>query len=85
MVTNCDHLQILKFSPRLPYAFTELGVAMLSSVLSSEKAIQVNMRIMRTFVRLKENMLIHKDLWIKIGEMEKKYDNQFQVVFKAIK
>lgn len=85
VVTICDHLQTLRFSPRLPYAFTELGVAMLSSMLNSEKAIQVNIQIMRTFVRLKEIMLTHKDLWIKIDAMEKKYDQQFQVVFKAIK
>lgn len=85
LVTNCDRLASLKHSSSMPYAFTELGVAMLSSVLSSEKAIQVNIRIMRTFVRIKDTMLAHKDLWVKMDAMEKKYDKQFQVVFKAIK
>ena len=69
----------------LPYAFTEPGVAMLSSVLNSRRAIQVNIQIIRTFIKMRELMVAHKDLRIKIDEMEKKYDSQFQVVFKAIK
>ena len=66
------------------HAFTELGVAMLSSVLKSERAIQTNIQIMRIFVRLKEAVISHKNLKIQIQELEKKYDKQFQVVFKAI-
>jgi len=66
-------------------AFTELGVAMLSSVLNSRKAIQVNIQIMRTFTKLREMLLTHKALREKIEEMEKKYDYQFQVIFEAIK
>ena len=85
VVTNCDHLQNLKFSPQLPYAFTELGVSMLSSVLNSERAIMVNLEIMRTFSRLKELLLHHKNLQIRLDELEKNYDKQFQVVFKALK
>ena len=69
----------------LPYAFTENGVAMLSSVLNSRQAIQVNIQIMRTFTRLRELMAGHKELKRKIEEMEKKYDYQFKVVFDAIK
>lgn len=69
----------------LPYAFTEHGVAMLSSVLSSDRAIEVNIEIIRAFIRLRELALTHKDLRIKIDELEKKYDQQFQVVFKAVK
>jgi len=69
----------------LPYAFTEQGVAMLSSVLNSRTAILVNIQIIRTFVKLKEAMISHKDILLKIEQMEKKYDKQFQVVFKAIK
>jgi len=69
----------------LPHAFTQEGVAMLSSVLNSRTAIFVNIQIIRTFVRLKESLASYKDLLFKIGEMEKKYDQQFQVVFKAIK
>ena len=68
-----------------PYAFTELGVAMLSSVLNSRQAIQTNIQIMRTFTGLRQIFLGHKELQHKIEEMEKKYDKQFQVVFEAIK
>lgn len=70
---------------RKPYAFTEQGVAMLSSVLNSKVAIQVNIQIMRTFTRLKEIIMSHKDIQRKIEDMEKKYDQQFKVVFDAIK
>lgn len=68
-----------------PYVFTEQGVAMLSSVLNSQRAIFVNIQIMRTFAKLREILSSHKDLRLKIEAMEKKYDQQFQVVFKAIK
>ena len=69
----------------LPYAFTEQGVAMLSSVLNSDRAIEVNIHIMRVFVRLREIMAEHKDLAHKLNEMEKKYDAQFRIVFDAIR
>ena len=69
----------------LPYAFTENGVAMLSSVLNSERAITVNIQIMRTFTRIKEMIATHKDLARKLEEMEKKYDAQFKVVFDTIR
>ena len=69
----------------LPYTFTENGVAMLSSVLNSPKAIQVNIQIMRTFTKLREMMSSHKDLARKLNELEKKYDSQFQIVFEAIR
>ncbi|HHT9106781.1 MAG TPA: ORF6N domain-containing protein [Candidatus Wujingus californicus] len=70
---------------KLPRAFTEQGVAMLSSVLNSKRAIQVNIQIMRAFIKLKEMLSTHKDLKQKIEEMEKKYDYQFKIVFDAIK
>jgi len=70
---------------KLPRAFTEQGVAMLSSVLKSKRAIQVNIQIMRAFIKLKEMLATHKDLKLKIEEMEKKYDYQFKIVFDAIK
>ena len=85
VIANCDHLKSLKFSHQLPYAFTEQGVAMLSSVLNSERAIQVNIQIMRAFTKIREMLQTHKELWRKIEEMEKKYDQQFRVVFKALK
>ena len=68
-----------------PLAFTEQGVAMLSSVLRSKRAIQVNVQIMRAFSKLREMLSTHEDLKKKIEAMEKKYDQQFQVVFEAIK
>jgi hypothetical protein len=69
----------------LPYAFTEQGVAMLSSVLRSERAVQVNVAIMRTFVMLRRLVATNKELAQKLEEMEKKYDSRFQVVFRAIR
>ena len=68
-----------------PHAFTEQGVAMLSSVLKSERAIGVNIAIMRAFVRLREILASHKDLARQLKELEKKYDSQFSVVFDAIR
>lgn len=68
-----------------PYAFTEQGVAMLSSVLNSERAILVNVEIMRAFVRLRQMLASHKELARRLDELEKKYDKQFQVVFEAIR
>jgi len=85
VVTICDHLHNLKFSPYLPLAFTEQGVAMLSSVLNSERAILVNIQIMRAFVNIKRIALTYVGLKRKIDEMEKKYDGQFAIVFQAIK
>ena len=69
----------------MPYAFTEQGVAMLSSVLRSPRAIQVNIAIMRTFARLRHILASHADLARKLDEMEKKYDEQFRVVFEALR
>ena len=69
----------------LPMAFTEQGVAMLSTVLNSERAIQVNIQIMRVFTKLRKMLASHEDLRRKIEEMESKYDEQFQVVFEAIR
>ena len=68
-----------------PFAFTEQGVAMLSSVLKSEKAIEVNIAIMRTFVQLRRLMSMHKELSEKIEKLESKYDNQIKTIFDIIK
>jgi hypothetical protein len=68
-----------------PMAFTEQGVAMLSSVLRSTRAVQVNIAIMRAFVRLREMLLTNADLARKLGALEQKYDSQFKVVFDAIR
>jgi len=69
----------------LPYAFTEQGVAMLSGVLTSPRAIRVNIEIMRAFVRLRKILASHAELARKLEELEKKYDSQFKVVFEAIR
>ena len=68
----------------LPYAFTEQGVAMLSSVLNSTRAVQVNIAIMRTFVRLRQILATHKDIAEKLQAMERKYDKRFRVVFEIL-
>jgi hypothetical protein len=72
-------------SKYLPYAFTEQGVAMLSSVLRSQRAIQVNIEIMRTFIRLRQILASHVELARKLDALEKKYDAQFKQVFEAIR
>jgi len=74
----------LKYSNTV-YAFTEQGVAMLSGVLNSPRAIQVNIAIMRAFVRLRQLLATHADLARKLDELEKKYDEQFRVVFEALR
>ena len=73
---------------KCPYAFTEQGVSMLSSVLHSPRAIQVNIQIMRTFTRMKQVLLNHKAIWHKIEELEKRHENQdrkIQSIFEAIR
>lgn len=74
----------LKFSKSV-HAFTEQGVAMLSGVLQSPCAIQVNIEIMRAFVRLRQMLSSHADLARKLDDLERKYDSQFRVVFEAIR
>lgn len=85
VVANCDHLKRLKFSPTLPYAFTEHGAIMLASVLNSPIAVQTSVLVVRAFVKLREMLATHKDLAKKLEEIEKKYDAQFKVVFDAIR
>ena len=69
----------------LPYVFTEQGVAMLSSVLNSKRAIQVNIQIMRTFVKLREILSSNKRLEKRLNDLEKEYDERFKIIFDAIK
>lgn len=84
LVTNCDRFENLKHSTVNPLAFTEQGVAMLSSVLNSETAIFVNIQIMRTFTKLRKMFVGYKELKEKIENIESKYDGQFREVFDAI-
>ena len=85
-VISSGHLAVetLKFSKNV-MAFTEHGIAMLSSVLNSKRAIQVNIEIMRAFVRLRRILASNANLARKLDELEKKYDGQFRVVFEAIR
>ena len=85
LITICDNLpKGVKFSPATPFAFTEQGVSMLSSILRSKKAIQVNITIMRAFVFIRKYTLSHKDLTDKLKEIENKFDRQFKDVYEAI-
>ena len=85
LVTKCDRFDHLKHSTALPRVFTEQGVAMLSGVLNSDRALEVNIEVMRAFVRLRQMLSSHEDLRKKIEEMEKKYDENFRIVFEAIR
>ena len=71
VVANCDHLQNLKFRPTLPYVFTEQGVAMLAAVLNSQKAIDVNIQIMRAFIQLRNYVLSNDTLYEQLGDLRK--------------
>lgn len=84
IVISLDGRAPLKFSKNV-FAFTEQGVAMLSTVLSSHRAVLVNIEIMRAFVRLRQMLGTHADLARKLAALEKKYDAQFRTVFQAIR
>ena len=88
VVTICDHLAYLKFSPVNPNAFTEHGAIMAASVLNSSKAIEVSVFVVRAFVQLRETIAGHKELARKIAKLERKlgdYDEQIMVLVEAIK
>lgn len=85
LITNCDKLGANKFSPTTPFAFTEQGVAMLSGILHNERAINVNITIMRAFVKMREYLDENKDLKMKLDAIESKYDQQFKIVFDALR
>lgn len=85
LVANCDRFRSLKHAVSTPYAFTEQGVAMLSSVLRSKQAVEVNIAIMRTFVQLRRILADNALLRKKIESLEKKYDERFQQVFAVLK
>lgn len=70
---------------RKPYAFTEQGIAMLSSVLNSKRAVQVNIEIMRTFVRLRQMLASHQQLGRKMEALEKRYDRRFKIIFDVLR
>lgn len=88
VVAKCDHLKTLKYSASLPYAFTEHGAVMLASVLNSDRAIQVNIQIIRVFNQMREALLNYKDVLLKLDQLEKKvtqHDQDLQLIFTALK
>jgi hypothetical protein len=80
VVTNCDHLAKLKFSTTLPYAFTEHGALMLGNVLKSDRAIEISLLVVRTFVELREMLSTHKDLAAKLEALERKLGSHDQAI-----
>ncbi len=84
VVTNCDHLKKLKYSPYLPHAFTEHGVVMLANALNSPAAIKASVQVVQAFVQLRKMLTSNAQLARKLKALEKKYDGQFKVIFDAI-
>ena len=88
MIAICDHLESLKYSKALPYAFTEHGAIMAASVLNSPKAVEVSVYVVRAFVQLRQTISEHKELSRKIESLERKltgHDEQIMVLVEAIK
>jgi hypothetical protein len=85
VVANCDHLSKLRFSPTMPYAFTEHGALMAASVLNTPRAVEVSVYVVRAFVSLREALGNHAKLERRLLELERKYDRQFKAVFDAIR
>jgi len=88
LVTICHRFKTMKHSRSAPYAFTEHGVAMLASVLKSERAIKISIRIIKTFVKLREMLSKHKDLAYKLKQLERKFekhDDEIYMIFEAIR
>ena len=85
VVTKCDHLSRLKFSPALPLAYTEHGTIMAASVLYSQRAVETSVFVVRAFVRMRETLTSHRELAQRLKAIEKTYDERFRVVFDAIR
>lgn len=88
VVAICDHLSKLKFSPVLPYAFTEHGTIMAATVLNSKRAVHVSLLVVRAFVKLREMLSAHKELALKLAELEhrfEKHDEHIATLFEAIR
>jgi len=88
LVTNCDRFDLLKYASLSPMVFTDYGVAMLSSVLRSQRAVQINILIIRTFIRLRELALNHRELSEKLHHLEAKvhmHDSKIRDLFRAMK
>ena len=88
VVADCDHLRNLKFSPTLPYGFTEHGALMLASVLNSPRAIEISVYVVRAFIRIREILATHKDLAQKVNELERRiteHDAEIRTIVQAIR
>jgi hypothetical protein len=88
VVTNCDHLKGLRFSPTRPYAFTEHGAMMLASVLNSRRAVEVSVFVVRAFVRLRQVLAGHREIARRVAELEgrsKRHDDQIRSLVEAIR
>ena len=88
VVTNCDHLKRLKFSPVLPTAFTEHGAIMAATVLNSDRAIKVSLFVIRAFLKLREMLSTQKEFALKLEDLDKKFaehDEKFKIVFESIR
>lgn len=88
VVTSCDHLKLLKFSYQLPFAFTEQGIAMLSSVLNSDRAVDANVMIMRVFVRFREIVSVSQTILKRLDDLENrmdKNDTEVRAIFQVIR
>ena len=85
VVAKCDHLRKLKFSRMRPLAFTEYGALMLANVLSSERAVNASIHVVRAFSRLRFILTMNRDLAKRLDDLEKHYDGQFTIVFDAIR
>jgi len=84
VVTNCDHLSKLRFSPTLPYVFTEHGVVMAASVLNSPRAVEVSVFVVRAFVKLRQLVLAHKDLAGKLDQLERKVGSHDEAIKQLV-
>ena len=88
VVAKCDHLKTLKYSPQLPYVFTEYGAVMLASVLNSDRAIEVNVQIVRIFTRMRELIMTNQEILLKLEQLERKvdgHDENIRVIFAYLK
>jgi hypothetical protein len=88
VVTNCDHIRKLKYSARLPFAFTEHGPVMIAGVLNSSIAVQVSIAVVRAFIRLRQFLATHKELAAKLAELENRveeHDDEITALFEAIR
>ncbi len=88
VVAICDHLKILKFSTQLPIVFTEHGAVMLASILNSDRAIEVNIQIVRIFTKMRELLMTNQEILLKLEQLERKidvHDGDIKVIFQCLK